>query len=779
MLEAIRLSLVPRRTAALLPLLGLGVIGSAHAGPTIKDIHPDQGHTHGGTQIHVHGNGFESGSTVTMCGERVQEQKVLDGDEILVVTAPHAAGICDLVVTAPDGTQTTLAASFRYTDAAPHVEHDDHDHDHEDGPEYQGRDTVVTGTRVPRRMADTPVLTELIPAEQIEAKGAVCLIDALTYEPGVRVDNMCSICNTTGVKLAGMPGRYTSLLIDGVPIYSSLGQTYGWLMLSAADIQQIEIVKGANSVLYGTDAIGGVVNVITKRPSEDPDGRVTAEYGAFDYHYLTGSASVKRHDVGVALVATHTAHDAVDRDSDEVSEFTAYQRANMAATVTYDTEKVEVLSRVSITQETRQGGGMGSYIEVLDGEQRSMSETVLSQRIDGSAVIDVHASDVLDLETTIAASQHLQDSDYEGEVYVGEQHMLYLQQSAVALLHDRYSLVAGGSYRGEVLEENLAIGEYQHHQGGAFLQGDWAPARSFELLHGARFDYHNVYGPNFTPRLSARYSPVGVLTLRATGGTGFRAPTTFYEYAHGVRPDGYTLLMNVDKAERSLNAAGSAVLDLGRPFRASVEGAFNRVNDPITVGVTTDGDIEVYNADGHLDVISVEGQIQSAPTDWLQLAAGYGHYVYDDTGGALVSAPPSDTIDLSADLSFDFGLIANAGLQVYGPMDLVGVYGPAFNGSSDMAVSDWLDPANADTSAYKLETSPWYATLDARIEQRVGETVAVYLGGKNLTDYHQNDVETPLMFPETEPGVAGPVDVVYLWGPARGRFLYGGVKVDL
>jgi len=144
----------------------------------------------------------------------------------------------------------------------------------------------------------------------------------------------------------------------------------------------------------------------------------------------------------------------------------------------------------------------------------------------------------------------------------------------------------------------------------------------------------------------------------------------------------------------------------------------------------------------------------------------------------VVSAPPVDVIDLSADLVLDFGLTASVAATFTGPMDLRSVYGLAYNGHGNMTLTDWLDPANADLDSPKLQTSPWYATVDARVEQEVSEGFSVYVGGKNLLDYHQSDVEGPLMFPD-EDGAAGPADVVYMWGPNRGRFLYGGVKVQL
>lgn len=743
---------------------------AAYAAPTLSPPNPAQGPTSGGTEHTLAGSGFTPDARVFVCDAPAQVSASTEG-ELRFTLPAHAPGICPVRVVLADGSEATVAAALRYIETATAPKKDVE-------AEYRGEDQVVTGTRIARRVSDAPVMTEVIGAADIEAKGAVCLLDALTYEPGVRVDNMCSICNTSGVKLSGMPHQYTSLLIDGVPIYSSLGQTYGWLMLSAADIERIEIIKGANSILYGSDAIGGVVNVITATPKEGASARLTLEGGTDGYHILTGAAGVRKERLGVNLVATHTASEDVDRDGDGVSEFTGYERANMAGTVRYFTDDVEVLSRAGATQELRQGGGMGSFIEVLSDERRLLSESILSTRLDSSTSVKVHINPDLDWETTLALTQHTQDSDYEEEVYVATQRMIYAQTGALAKLGESYSLVTGATYRGEHLNENLALAEYHYHYAGLYAQGDWMPSTKLEVLHGLRVDYHNVFGEVITPRVSVRYRPWHPLTLRSTAGTGFRAPTTFYEYSHGVRPEGYALVMDADKPETSRNINFSAQYDKGRPFRATFETGLNQVNHPISVETTADGHVRVFNADDSLDILSAEVQVQTSPVEGLNASGGYGHYHYNDPSGALVSAPPTDTFDLAVDYTAPFGLIASATGTVYAPMDLIGVYGLGYNGSSGMTLEDWLDPANADTANPKLERSPWFATLDARVEGEVAEGISLYAGGKNLTDYHQADIESPLYFPDDN-GVAGPADVVYIWGPLRPRFLYAGIKVAL
>ncbi|MCK5796993.1 MAG: TonB-dependent receptor [Deltaproteobacteria bacterium] len=667
---------------------------------------------------------------------------------------------------------------------------------------YEDEDYVVTGSRLKRRVKNAAVKTELIRAERIEAKGAISLIDALRYEPGIRIDNQCSICNTTAVKLAGLPGRYTQILVDGLPVFTSLGMTYGLLMMDALGIKQVEIVKGSNSVLYGTDAIGGIVNVITKTPVKGGEASAFFEGGDFDYRRLGGYAGFAKGPLALGLMGSYNQHGKIDRDGDGISEYAGLTSVSVLATLRYHVnEHTQIQMQTTAQLENRQGGALGSLTEVLDDfdrglgtGRRAFSETIISQRYGATATLR-YRKGRLAPTSSLSGVSHKQDSDYEGEVYVGNQLVVFAQQQAHIQIFENLGLLAGVAYRYEKLTENVALSQYTYQIPGVYVQADWAPTRWLEVLPGLRYDYHNAFGSVVTPRLALKSTPLSFLTLRTVVGTGFRAPTTFYEYAHGVRPQGYKLLMQADKPERSIGVNGSATLDFGSNLNVTVEGAYNRISNPITVEVVSAaggganvGDVRVINADGNLGIASFELQVQSSPLRWLGISFGYGFYDYDNAD-VLVSAAPKHQLVFGLTLNLrSLGSKINISGKAFSPMNLKEVYGEGFNLRTDRRSLDgWLNPQNADINRPKRERSPTYAVVNLRFDQSlaplvkalgtdVGKEFTLYIGIDNIFDYHQADHESPLYFPTGNNGQPTAADVIYIWGPMRGRFLYAGAK---
>lgn len=643
-------------------------------------------------------------------------------------------------------------------------------------------EVVITGTKTKKLIKETPIKTEVVTRKDIERTGATTLVEVLSHKTGVRIDNQCAICNTTAIKLSGLPGRYTLMLIDGFPVFSSLGQTYGLMNIEAAQIERIEIVKGASSILYGTDAMGGVVNVITRKPGKHDFATLSGQYGSYNSYRISGGASVSRGRLAALITMAHATHDSVDRDGNGISEYTGYVRTVGSATLRWKAaSRTQVLMRLAAAQETRQGGGLGTFQSVLtDPDRRGISESILTRRLEAGLSVDRNFFEDFDGRVMVGYTWHDQDSDYEGELYHARQHIVITQAELVGHVHPKLEIIGGIPYRLELLDENLAADSYEHHMVGAFVQADWHVFNNWEAIGGFRYDYHTEYGNVYTPRIALRYAAADWVTLRTGFGTGFRAPTSFYEYAHGVRPDGYTLKNNANKAETSMSASLSAAFDAGKWLNATVEGAWTQVADPILVEATDEGDVATMNADGTLQVLSAEAQLSSNPLRWLGLQAGYGYYHYWDEGGVLVSAPPSHQITAGIDLrAAKAGFKVSIGLDVFAPMDLEDVYGTGYdiNPGAD-SPTGWLDPTNADLDNTKMTSSPWYYLVNVRLQQRLAQGLYLYAGVDNLFDMHQSDTDGPLYFPAAEDGTATPADVIYIWGPMRGRYLYGGLKVD-
>jgi len=509
----------------------------------------------------------------------------------------------------------------------------------------------------------------------------------------------------------------------------------------------------------------------------------------YGFHDMSAHSSIRRDKFGVSIVANHAGQNSIDSDSDGVSEYAGYSRTSAATAATWTPDaKTKIVLRVAGIQEKRQGGGLGSFLTVIndwnptDGTgRRGISESVLTKRIESGLTAHRKFTNKVWSESQVSYIYHHQDSDYEGVVYRANQHMFYASQIVGFRPTKDWTLLGGLSYRMEHLDENLALSEYTYHVPGVFAQGAWRYASWGEAVAGVRYDWHNEFGHVVTPRVNFKFKPSKLLTIRAGTGTGFRAPTTFFEYEHGVRPHGYDLVMDADKAETSINATLSATFSYKKWITATVEGSFNRVNNPIGIEADTQGHMRVFNVGEPLEVIAAETQISSRPFKFLWFDLGYSAYHYRDEGGALISAAPKH--HLTASINFNYRPSKTKALlwgQLYSPMDLRKVYGWGYNALPSTRGDEYLDPANADTNSLKRSRSPWWGVVNARVEQGFNDWFSVYVGVENIFDYKQTDKESPLFFPTDGPGGAPEfMDVVYIWGPMRGRFVYGGVKFNI
>ncbi len=175
---------------------------------------------------------------------------------------------------------------------------------------------VVTGTRTPRYVKDVPVRTEVITSLMLEEKAAPNLYEALEGVPGIRVEQQCSYCNFSIIRMQGLESGHCQILIDGQPTYSGLASVYGAQQVPAANIDRIEIVKGAGSALYGSSAISGIINVVTKKPGQEPSVNVSTSFGSYNTNNYTLSASRRYGNMDMMVNAHKNTGAGIDEDND-------------------------------------------------------------------------------------------------------------------------------------------------------------------------------------------------------------------------------------------------------------------------------------------------------------------------------------------------------------------------------------------------------------------------------------------------------------------------------
>jgi outer membrane receptor for ferrienterochelin and colicins len=653
------------------------------------------------------------------------------------------------------------------------------------------------------------VKTESISERAIERSGATNLTEALGKDPGIAVQVECSICNVRNVLLNNLPGRYTTLMIDGVPIFSSVSSAYGLDSVSVYGVERIDVARGAGASLIAPEALAGTVNIVTKRPSE-AENRVRLQLGS--YGSRQADAYLARPFDGGALTATVNVnkHDSVDADGNGVSEYTGYhRRLGGLGWFLGDVGGFKLKGRLDLVDEKRGGGALGTdyaaikannsgnpfnwsrgvhgspdasgWINPADGSlipydsgRGGFSEIIFTRRTQLITTAEKRFGDSK-LRLAFGAAQHKQDSFYEGATYIGKQNQGYTEASWQMPLAD-WVLTTGVNYRYEDLKSHgstaggtavTGIDDYAYKVPAVYLQ----VYRSFfddalELNGSVRNDKHNVFGGITSPRLNALWHHTPQLASRFSAGKGFRAPTSFFEQDHGIldtiridrqisKPEVSTnLSYALSYADDRLAVTGSLNHNRIKNFAILDPGATDPVSgDPITVFTSAVQPVTVQGADINLSYLLT-------PALTVTTAAEFFRYRFPP--GTLVFARPKAKAYVGMDYE-QGGWDVSAKLVWTGTMDLRRFHGDG-SGSQNRYNFDGTP---------KRDKSPSFFTLDMRAEYAVGKTWSVYVGADNLLDYKQSDKES-MLFVDGD----GAPDVVHLWGPNRGRYVYAGVKAS-
>jgi len=398
---------------------------------------------------------------------------------------------------------------------------------------------VITGTRTPHFIKDVPVRTEVLTARAIENKNAHTLYDALEGVPGVRVENQCQSCNFTMIRMHGLGAEHTQVLVDGLPLYSGLAGVYGLQQMSTLDIDRVEVVKGAGSALYGSSAVAGAINLVSKEPSMVPS--TTAEVAAGSHNMgkysLNSSLRNEKGNLGLSIYAQRYSEGAIDETGpgftreevkvkDGVSDRVETRLDNagfglFAGNTLFEGDKLVLKGR--LTDEFRRGGILTD--DVYKNPYTEGTENILTQRYETSLSYRFRPRVNSEASFTIAWANHNREAT--NDTYLADfmsanngqspdvstfrpylAHENHLTASfSYGLQLGQHNLMAGVQYNGNRLEESgmyvvldtlallygspyRSLANKSADEWGFFVQDEWQISRRLVAVPGVRADHH-------------------------------------------------------------------------------------------------------------------------------------------------------------------------------------------------------------------------------------------------------------------------------------------------
>ena len=641
-------------------------------------------------------------------------------------------------------------------------------------------DVVVTGTLVETYSKDSPVKVDVVSPHYLEKIPTANIMEVLENVNGLYQQIDCAVCGTNTIRINGMEGPYTAVLIDGMPIMSSLATVYGLNGISPALIQQIEIIKGPMSTLYGSEAMGGVINIITKNPQITP----TLSFNSF-----TTSDAEYAVDIGVVptrgrfsslLSATLFYNDRyLDGNDDNFADLTLNTRVSLfgKGSLVDRTGKPRFDISARYYFEDRLGGTeafIEDFSESLRGSDQLYGETIRTNRIE--LVGSYHLNPEAGIRLDIAFNHHDQDSFYGSDGYDARQTTHFAQLLWPVQISEQHALLLGSALRVQSYDDNTgSTGEYDDAGSlirnrpddriipGMFAQYEIVPTDKVRFLSGLRLDYQEDFGVVASPRLSLKLTPENNTTLRLNGGTGFRIVNLFTEDHAAYTGARATVLLENLKPERSINGTASLqhIIPFGaNPLTIDLEGFYTYFTNKIEPNYETPGLIQYANLAGSATTRGLSLTLSQSMTD---LPLTY------TIGGTLMDVfVDEDGTKKPLEFAPDFQGVVNLTYRL--PKGFAFDY--TMNLTGPMALPEYESPFERAT------TSPTFSIHNVQLAKDFdmvnGSMIQAYLSAENLFDYTQG---APLIDPANPFG--DNFDTAYVYGPTRGRSIGLGVRLML
>lgn len=630
----------------------------------------------------------------------------------------------------------------------------DTDDEHHDDHAVELDAVIVESTRSGRRVSEEPIRVEVIDREEIEEKllmtpGNISMLVAETG--GIRVQSTSPALGASNVRIQGLRGRYTQLLADGLPLYGGQSSSIGLLQIPPTDLGRVEIIKGSASALYGPAALGGVINLISRRPGDAPESEVLLNATSRDgYDATVYTASPLNGSWGYSVTGGYHEQHRQDLDDDGWIDMPGYDRWTVRPRLFWSADDgARALVTFGATREDRAGGTLPGT-RMPDGQPFPLTQDTTRHDVGTVVEVPLRDTDRLHLRASAMTTDH---AHRFGALVEDDRHQTGFAEASYASGFGDTTWLAGAAVQADRFSSRaFPAFDYRYNVPGVFAQAEHALHEDLVLAASARWDRHSEYGSHLSPRLSLLYNP-GKWTLRTSLGRGFHAPTPFVEE---IEAAGLSRLEPL----RGLQAetAETASFDIGYadgPWETTLTLFASDIDHAVRLAPAADAP----DGTGRVRLVNVDGTTRTRGTELLlryrwQDFIVTGSYVFTDATEPRTGAPGRREVPLTP--RHTAGVVAMWEQHGRGRIGLEAYY----TGTQSL-----------DGNPYRRTGRP-YVELGALGEITLGK-VSLFLNLENILDIRQTGYH-PMTLPQRAPDGQWTVDA---WAPLEGFVVNGGVRL--
>jgi len=606
--------------------------------------------------------------------------------------------------------------------------------------------TVASSTRSNQNIENSPLKVEVLGKEEMDEENTIKpgnIASILGDVSGIQIQQSSAVSGNANVRIQGLDGRYTQILRDGMPLFDGFSGGFGILQIPPLDLKQIELVKGSASTLYGGGAIGGLINLISKKPNFYQEGVITLNQTTLKESNFNTYIAKRNKSVGYNFFGGITKQAAVDVNKDGFSDVAKTDAIIVHPKLFfYPSSTTNIALGYTGTFETRNGGDM----QVIDGNSSGIHqfyEKNISNRNTGDILVEQFLGNGRKLELKGSISSFTRTINTATHTFKGNQ-LNYFSELSLLIPKDKNSWVMGINATGDrfkkLASDPILLNNFENNTIGAFAQYTGNISEHTTLEAGLRADHHFTYGDFVLPRIAVFHRFNQHWATRLGIGLGYKTPNALTPQNVDYNIETIQPLPSGLSAEKSVgyNLEFNYKYDFNEHSNIFINQAFflTQINNPVIATVQSNNTVSFANAGNNITSQGFDTYIKLQLNDWEL----YGGYTFTIANRNYLSQ--NKFVPLTPKNRFAFVIV-----KEFGDNWRIGIEG-SYTGTQFR---------DGDTK------TPGYLFMAALIERKFGKRLSIVLNCENLLDYRQSNYETLYTGSITNPTFKP------LWAPIDGR----------